>query len=478
MLFEPSFAAHGAIRSACAERSLAIVLFSPHLDAVFDIDKGAGDRLQRALADLAAASGRAEIATALLMPYGHSVGSVFASRVLFWKPERCFAGLTFKGGLGIPEDIGPARIAGIPLLHVQGQFEEFGPGPNGVLRADEDRSTGGRTAMAQLSAHRAREPRLLLSLLVEEGGTHYALSDRVAERISAFIRAAADRRLPAEGAAASTLVDVDPATGALSGADVFAPEAPAAPAASWTGDRARSFWHCDVELAKAADAFHAGAAARRPQFVAFADAKGKPVDVGHDMRLKLAPRWTGPGVFTVAGAFCSSVPTKYPPVDGPVGHADGPVRFRVFGGPIEQIGDAAFRVTMDGRQGGPGRSFVLAYHPGDATWRYAEQPARVSCPERLTRGSPQRIAFAELGERAAAELPLALAATSDAGLPVGFHVDRGPARVRDGRLELAEVPATATWPLEIAVVAWQYGSAIAPEVQSAEPVRRLLRVTR
>ena len=76
-----------------------------------------------------------------------------------------------------------------------------------------------------------------------------------------------------------------------------------------------------------------------------------------------------------------------------------------------------------------------------------------------------------------ADFPVALTATSDRGLPVRFAVESGPAVIRDGKLELAEVPVRARWPLRIAVVASQFGSAVAPLVQSAKPVELSIEVT-
>ncbi len=471
VLAEPAIATHPAIRAACAEAQLAIVYFSPHPDATFDATR-TGPKLLQALADLAKVSGRSELAVAPWLPFGHSVGTIWTRNVLFWKPERAFGAIFFKGGFGVPEGHAIGEILGIPLCHIQGRFEEFGPGPSGVLRKDlgEDRSTGGKTAMKQLGEWRAKEPRFLMGLFVEDGATHYALSDRVAARIAGYLGAAAKRipAWPVEAKEPPQLIAIDPASGAYSaGGDLFSPPAaPAAAVADYKGDPAQTFWHGTVALAQAADAFHAVAQGKQAQFVGFA---GSEIQA-HDLRWKIPPVWTGADTLRIAGVFKNSVQPWYPKVEGPVGHAEGPVRVRVFGGSLEQIGADTFRVSMDFRLGD--RCHVLAYHPGDATYRFAEQHGNVRYPNRLDAGKAQAIAFPPLGTLKAGALPLKLQATSDSGLPVRFHVDHGPARVTDGSLELAEVPVTAAWPLTIEVVAWQYGSAIEPKVQSAEPVRQ------
>src|SRR6185295_2430910 len=100
-LMEPAFATDPRIHSVCAQEKLAIVLMSPSVDAVFNYkEKGAGEALQKLLDALATTSGYHEIAVAPLFPYGHSVSSIFAGNVAYWKCERCFGVLAFKGGLG------------------------------------------------------------------------------------------------------------------------------------------------------------------------------------------------------------------------------------------------------------------------------------------------------------------------------------------------------------------------------------------
>jgi hypothetical protein len=480
VLFEGSFASDPLIREACAKQKLAIVYFSPHLDAMFDVAKS-GDKLLAALDSLAAVSGHPELKVAPLMPYGHSVGTIWSRNILFWKPERCFGAIFFKGGFGIPENHSIAEILNIPLIHVQGRFEEFGPGPSGALRPDqgEDRTTGGKTAMAELSKLRAANPAFLMGLFVEDGSTHFAFNPRVAPILAAYIEAAAAARIPDWPATATEppkLIPVSIESGAFSSSGnlLEAPAFPAAPVADWKGDKTQTFWHATREQAAAADEFHAVARGKKPQFVSAADQKGNPMKVANDMRLKVPPVWVGADTVTAPGAFWTTeVPKNYPAVEGAIEHAPDPVRVRIFSGPLEQIDATTFRVTMDPRWGRP---FVLFYHPGDNTFRRSEQPGNLRVPETLKDGTPQTITWPPPGPIKASKLPLTLTATSDSGLPVCFHVDHGPARVVDGRLELADVPKNAQWPLQVEVVAWQYGSAVDPKVASAQPVKQILTI--
>ncbi len=479
-LMEPAFVRDPAIRAVCAEEKLAIVYFQPALAAVFEYWKSdCGARLQKALDDLARESGYEEIAVAPLFPFGHSVSSLFASRVVCWARDRCFGALAFKGGLDVPADHPAASLLGVPILVIKGQFEEFGPGPSGGLRENEDREVAWKGMREGILARRDANERNLISYLVESGATHFAWSERLAPFTAEFIRQAARRRIPdwpRDAKAPVKCRELAVADGALTG--LPGGENGAASFAEFGGEKARTFWHLDLALARAADAFHADLGKKQPQFVTFADSKtNKPLFVGHDLRLRMPPHWIGADTFQVAGTFLDHAPDKYPKLnspDAPAVHAAGAVQFRVFGGAIEQIARDAFRVAPTGRE--PLRANILAFHPGDATYRHAEQQGRIDVPEALKRGRAQTITFPEIAPLKRDSPPLKLAATSDSGLPVRFHVESGPAIIDGDTLRLAEIPARAKFPLNIVVVATEYGSAIEPLVQSAPPVRQSVAV--
>lgn len=69
-----------------------------------------------------------------------------------------------------------------------------------------------------------------------------------------------------------------------------------------------------------------------------------------------------------------------------------------------------------------------------------------------------------------------LHATSSSGLPVNYYVSRGPAVIEDGKLRLAEIPVRAKFPIEVEVVAWQFGSGMEPKVRTAESVKRVFHI--
>ncbi len=462
------------IRSACASVGIGI-LIGARIDIGDNLVVSGHDQFEATLTDLAQQSGHPELLRVPFMPYGWSAGTVWSTRFAFAFPERCFAAMTFKGGFCVSASVPPpgtdtSRVSHLPWLHIQGQFEEFGPGPSGVLRDHEDRTTGWNLANTDHPAFRAANPDLLIGLIVDAGATHMGWNDRLYPLVAAFITASARLRLPADDAGA--LRAVQPADGFLMDKELAAPRFPIAPAKEYTGKPGEAHWYPDRGLAGSAAALHRNLF-KKPQYVTLIDPKGAPLDVGHDMRFRWTPVFTGADTFAVKPGFNTVfVPKKYPPQEGPIGHAPGPVLARPANGCLEQIDATSFRLGWSPRRS---QGWISVYHPGDDQFRYAEQ---IVMPRiQASAGSPQTIAFAPPTSATAASMPLNLTATSSSGLPVRFTVVSGPARIVAGnRLELAEVPRGAPRPLRIKVAAWQLGSRVAPLIAAAEPVVAEIRV--
>jgi hypothetical protein len=72
--------------------------------------------------------------------------------------------------------------------------------------------------------------------------------------------------------------------------------------------------------------------------------------------------------------------------------------------------------------------------------------------------------------------PVKLAATSDADLPVEYYVAYGPAVIADGKLSIVELPARATFPIAVKIVACQFGRGVEPLVRTAQPVELTIQI--
>ncbi len=85
---------------------------------------------------------------------------------------------------------------------------------------------------------------------------------------------------------------------------------------------------------------------------------------------------------------------------------------------------------------------------------------------------PAGVAFEPIPNQKADVPEIPMTAATDAGLPVQFYVKAGPAVAEGSTLRLAEVSVRAKGRINVTVVAWQWGRAVAPDVQTAEPVDR------
>jgi hypothetical protein len=472
-LMEREFSKDARIRQACADQQLAIVFLKCGL---------AGPDLQKVLDDLAKVSGYRELSAAPLMFVGHSAGGPQARACAARMAARCFGLVQYRGGVPGGEGAVPP---GVPALVMIGQFDEFG----GAMRREDGRETweGGRDAVA---AFRAENERNLASLAVEPGAGHFAWSDRNAAYLALFIRKAAQACIPAAGPADRAepvaLRQIDCRGGWLTDLTIKAKgEFQPAPYDQYRGDKAKAAWHFDQEMAQATVAYHAGGFGKKDQFIKWND----PCWVDAGTRFFFTNlKWVGDGqTFEVHPAYDGAYPSpqpngagpRWPEAGKPVGHSAAPILIKQVGGPVVPAGPNTFRMQFDGLApaGEGARVTFMAYSAGDAEYRYTE---RVGMMPRgfggLKSGQVQTLTFPPVGDLKADSGPVELKATSDAGLPVEYYVACGPAKIAGGKLKISEIPARATFPITVKVVACQFGRGVAPLVQTAVPVEQTIRI--
>jgi hypothetical protein len=456
------------VRAVCAEERLAIVFVRSGLASV---------DVPALLELLAATSGYEELAAAPVFLVGHSAGGPQAKAWARRLEERCFGVLLFRGGIPGGSDAVPPSV---PTLALLGQFDEFG----GVMRDATGRESW-ESILEEVAADRAATGRLG-GAAIEAGAGHFAWSDRSAEVVCAFLKATSRLRIaPGPDAEGGTrCLRIDPLQGWLAPLRRSEMErVAAAPAREYTGDLAGAGWLPSAEVAAAVARSQAGFQGRRDQFLRWQD----PFTVEAGVRFFFSDvAWIGDGrTFAVSPVPAESYPTRFAgegPVwadaGQPVGSASGLVHVRPVSGPLELAGPAEFRIRYSGLApaGESTRLTFLAYREGDTTYRYTELVGMLPRGfEGVTDGQEQAITFA-LPEAPRPGEPTPLGATTDSGLPVEFYVAYGPARVRRGMLEIAEVPRRAQGALPIKVVAWQFGRRAEPKVAPAAPVSRIVSV--
>jgi hypothetical protein len=160
-----------------------------------------------------------------------------------------------------------------------------------------------------------------------------------------------------------------------------------------------------------------------------------------------------------------------------VGHASGPVLFRVSTGALKQTSVNTFRVWLDRggveRQSAPWEPWIMAWQPGDDEFRRADRPGHPWVYVVNKNGRPQALDFPKIENQKPGAKTLKLKAASDSGLPVQFFVVSGPVELKDDdTLTFLPIPPRAKFPVRVMVGAYQWGRAIEPKVQSAGPVFR------
>jgi hypothetical protein len=459
-LLERSFLEDPRIRECAARNNLAIV-FPAWPDAAL-------------MEKFAEASGYLELKTAPFITIGHSTGGIGARNAAYQAPKRAIAVLHFHSGnyhTGIP---GPdLTLAGVPFLAVNGEFEEYAPDCGFKKETGWGLETQWRYGKQQLTDLQKKDPNHLFTMLIEPGAGHFSYLPRTVEYVALYLDKACKARLsPGES---HELREVKPEQGWLTDANLKEPKFAAAPYADYRGDRADAFRAFDEEHAAATVAYHKKLGGKE-QHVTFGSG-GQPLfGNAHRPGVPFVPVPGSEGrEFQVEGVFLAKG-MKDSVVEGQdLEHAAGPVEFKAIDGPVESLGGGKFRILFRGSMDSGRGAVLMACHPGDGTFRYAEHPGFIGLKLGVQQGKAQTIAFPPVGDLKAGATAK-LRATSDSGLPVEYAVACGPAEIVDrDTLRILPIPPRAKRPVEVKVVAWQWGKEGEGGWTAASPVEQIVR---
>lgn len=439
-------------RKAMAELNFAIVWITPPFGGSAKLDAADVAGFETMLRDLAGKSGYDELAAVPVVPMGHSAMAEFPYLFAAQLPQRTLAAISLKGAW--PEKqpwIEKFANSGVPLLLVSGEYEW----------ADE------RAGKAQ--AFRKKYPAAPLSMLADAGGGHFDHHESMIRFMADYIRAAVRHpKRPVDATREGVLVD------------------------RWRMDKAPrqnptdTFWCFDGEQARATERLQGAYAGKEAQLLGYKQ-NGRIVEQVNGTHQQVTLQWLpeGDGItFKLEGAFLDAVPAGRPErwtklkAGDAVSHPNSSdlITISPICGPVEKISAGTFVLRFD-RQGfdNIARGYEIwlqAEHPGDARFKRAVQQAVLRFPLRNAEGKAQSIEFEPIGA------DLKLRARSSAGEKVRFYVREGPAEIVGDELCLTPLPARAKRPVEITVVAWQWGRSIEPKLQTAEPVMQSFRVQR
>lgn len=467
------------IRAACAREHLAILFLVPGQIGYDDFGPdGQGEKTYTDItAKLADISGYAELATAPFLGIGHSGGALPVWRMGYWQPQRCFGVIGLRAApIGPPAHAPKAELNGVPVLVITGQYETWDP----QLGSEHH----WRWCRGDILAWRAKWPNFLGSVLVQPGATHFNWDEQVAAYVAMFIEKAAQARLPGIGDQSSGIRDHFPKLKSLQLRDGWLTDhtlttpvnVPTAPYADYAGDPTMAFWHLDEELARANEAF-GQTHDKQLQLVSVLD-DATPLEAKWMQHIDFQPLEDGI-TMQVEADFIDHAPSvfAFPKPPYPIGHAPGPIRYRLigsWGGGGEQVAADTFRIKFDRftlANKRPGLMF-MAYHPGNEEYAYAEQPCSINFPKTNQQGKQQTITFDEIPDQQLGASAVTMSARSDAGLPVHFAVIEGPVKLEGHTLIFTQIPPRTKFPIKVTVAAYQWGRSVEPKVQSAKTVER------
>jgi len=457
-----------SVRQACTDCDIGIAYFVPHVSALFHYwEAGNSDaqRFLKALDNLAAVSGHAELRRVPWITMGHSTAGIFCRNVAYWKPERVAGILHIKSGnFHQKEHLPPSgTLAGIPLVALNGQFESFGPATG--IDNDYGRETQWVYVRKDIQQFREQDPNHLMSLWVHHGDDHFHGAPELSQFAALFIRKTSQYRLPKElpaGDAPVTALPLKAEDGWLTDSDFYSLRHEPARYAEYTGDKAKAFWHYDQETAEASQLWHRQLG------------KHQVLDTPRLEWLDDGDGWT----FKATCEWLPAWPEKYGGrlVGQTVGHSDRPIVFRCkITEPVVQTGPNTFRLMRPSVN--KNRSVnIAAFHPGDEHYRPTVRWGSLNMPQ--VKGQAQSIEFPPVPDLKADSGPYALGAKASSGLPVYYEVDYGPVAIKGGKLVLADVPDNARFPLECRVTAYQIGRRTRPEIVPAQPQSVVFRVVK
>jgi hypothetical protein len=476
-LLERNWLEDPLIRRTATEIGLGVIWVGPAQkdDQSFtaDMKPGMEKVFQQMMYDLARESGYQELKSAPVIPMGHSANGHFAWTFANALPERTIACIPVKT-MPLPDSLG---FKDIPLCYVVGETTEWPqyrvPDP---ATKPGDRDFYWPVVRQTALALRSHDADNLIGVVTDPGGGHFDWSEHLAKFIALYIRKACQYRLPVQGQ--SALKPVDKSSGWLTGTGGMEPdEFLPAPYKLFKGGSSNGYWFFDREIAMAAMKFESDRIKRKRQMLTFIqNGKLLPVAKLGYAALKFEPEQDGVS-FRLKGGFLPEMPPELKGAGQKLGHASGPVNFRVIAGPAIQTGLSSFRLQFD-RAGMSGDLWIQEENAGDMEYRHAVQPGKMTIPAKLTVGKLQKITFDKLQNVKYGIKELVLHATSNSKLLVGYYIISGPAYVENGTIKFIPIPVKSKYPVKVKVVAYQWGRITEPLYQSAQPVEQTFYITR
>lgn len=468
VVLEKTFCDHEDIRAVCEREDMAIVILYRSPITYFKYKQGADTLLKKILHDLAIESGYNEIESVPLIPIGHSGGAIGAWNLAYWNPSRVLGIITLHAAAmtNPPEQDQTAKIGGIPVLAVSGEYESWDD-PHGSIEKHW------RWLRGDLLDIRAKYANAQVCEVVQPGAGHFNFDRHLAQLCALFISKLSKYRLTAHNEKYPVIRTIPEEQGWLTDITILKPPRyKPAPYDNYKGDPTLAFWHMDEEMAMAISTFPKLYGGKKDQRIGFMqnDSMLPPAWITD---LEYKPMADGIS-FKVGGYFLNETPEGVANSGRPLKHGHHKIQYSLIGGWSgggRQLNDSVFQISFDhfGFSRHTNSIMMMAYVEGDRKFKYAEQAGQIKFPAFIQNGEAQQIYFDSIVLQKGVN-EVFLKASTNAGLRVSFFVRSGPAVIMGDQLLLTKIPPKAKYPVKLSIAAVQWGSIIHPGVKSAIPV--------
>ena len=311
----------------------------------WDVTTGCQERFESLMRDFAAGTGHPEIASAPIIPFGHSAQATFPWNFAAWNPERTLCIISYHGDAprtnlcgygGANVEWGRTRnIDKIPGLMVMGEYEWW------------------EARLLPALAFRMMYPDSRISFLCDAGRGHFDLCPETQDYIARFIAKALENPRPEGGVYYSRW-----------SADGLE-----------TQDPHEMFWYQDEEMAARTRARYEATRGKKMQYVS-ARIGGKLLTYDPERHVKINADIPGE-TFTLEPVFVDenrAVPSR--------DHAAVRPRVVLVSGPAVQVGEYTFRIDPDYFGRDPKRQWkgitLVVEADGDETYKPAVQEININ----------------------------------------------------------------------------------------------------
>lgn len=310
----------------------------------WDVTSGCQERFEKIMLDFADGTGHPEIASAPVIPFGHSAQATFPWNFAAWNPDRTLCIISYHGDAPRTNLCGYGRanvewgrtrnIDKIPSLMIIGEYEWW------------------EARLLPALAFQMMYPDSRISFLCDAGRGHFDLCRHTIDYIALFIEKALDNPRPEEGCHYSR----------------------------WFQDGHESqdpheqFWYQDEEMVALTKQIYQENQGRKRQWVS-AEIDGKLIEYQHDRHIKMNIRLSGE-MLTLNPVFVDSTMTRHSSH-----HAAVKPRIVLISGPAEQVAPNTFKVNTTYFGKDPKRLWtgitLCIEAEGDKTYKSAVQELNV-----------------------------------------------------------------------------------------------------